>query len=177
MSANQEKRESEDKRVATLRDAIRKAFPVVTYTGRITRHDGGWLHDLTEHSAIHEDDLFVYQALRGKTWTEVSPGFLRDQPDGFVLLTDAALPVYLGAWLMCSLEDIPAENPVREDVVNSFSGSAHLLRALNSEQRAALRSLLAFFHDCERNSYLQQRCAEALTHLDKLEREFTGFSG
>lgn len=168
MSANQEKRESEDKRVATLREAIRCAFPVLTYTGRITRHDGDWVHDLTEHSAIHEDDLFLYQALRGRTWTAVSPAFLRDQPDGFVLLTDAALPAYLAAWLMCSLEDVHAENPVREDVVNSFSGSAHLLRALNSEQRATLRALLAFFHDCERNPYLQQRCAEAVTQIDKL---------
>lgn len=176
MSAEQQRREGEDERVATLRDAIRRAFPVVTYTGRITRHDGAWYEPM-EEDTTHEDDLFVYQALRGRTWTDVSTGFLCDEPDGFVLLTDAALPAYLAAWLMWSLKDIHAENNVREDVVHSFSGSAHLLRALNSEQRVTLRALLTFFHDCERNSYVRQRCAEALTQIDKLERELAGFPG
>jgi len=170
MPADQQK-ESWNEQITTLRDSIRRAFPVVVYTGQVTHCDGAWLPQLTEENAIHDDDMFVYEGLHGREWTDVSVQLLRDEPDGFVLLTDKALVAYLAAWLMGSLDDINAKNEVREFVVYSFSHSAQNLRALNREQRAIVRALLAFFHEHEPDRYIRERCSEALSHIDKLERD------
>jgi hypothetical protein len=107
-------------RVMVLRQAIVRSFPIVEHQGKITNCDGAWLPELSEENAIHDDDMFVYEALTGRTWPEIPTRFLHEQPDGFVLLTDEALVAYLGAWLMCALEDMDGENIVREFVVYSF---------------------------------------------------------
>ena len=134
----------EDQRIIALRDAVRRAFPEVTYTGKVTRHDGAWLPELTEENAIHDDDMFLYEGLTGKKWTEVPEKLLDAFPGDFVLLTDEALVAFLAAWLTRSLDNIDGENPVREFSVYAFSPGESstadlkigLLRALNTEQRS-----------------------------------------
>ena len=179
MSADLEKREGEDERATTLRDAIRRAFPVVAYAGKITRHDGAWLPELTEENAIHDDDKFVYEALKGRNWTDVPKRFLHDEPDGFVLLTDEAFIAYLAAWLMCSLDDIDGENKVREYVVYSFSPTRDFLggnsnftvsrvQALSPAQRSVVRSLLAEFSQREVSSSIREDAAKGVALIDSL---------
>jgi hypothetical protein len=164
-----------DERIAALRDSIQRAFPVVAYTGQITRCDGAWLPELTEENAIHDDDMFVYEALKDQKWTDVPKALLHTQPDGFVLLTDEALVAYLAAWLMCSLDDIEGENEVREFVVYSFSPAdltpndefkANRIRALNPEQRLVLRSALAEFARSEPSEFIRQNAVNAVEFID-----------
>ena len=167
---------SEDERLTALRDAIRRTFPEVTYTGKVTRHDGMWLPELTEENAIHDDDMFLYKGLIGKKWTEVPKQLLHDFPDGFVLLTDEALVAFLAAWLMRSLDDIDGENSVREYFVYSFSREASStadlkisrLRALTPGQRSSVRSLLAEFAQREPSEFIREHAATAVQMLDSL---------
>jgi hypothetical protein len=176
VSNENENAELEDERITALRDAIRRAFPEVTYTGKVTRHDGAWLPELTEENAIHDDDMFLYEGLTGKKWTEISKQLLHDFPDGFVLLTDEALVAFLAAWLIRSLDHIDGENPVREFFVYAFSPGESstadlkisLLRALNTEQRSAVRSLLAEFAQREPSEFIREHAASAVQMLDSL---------
>jgi hypothetical protein len=171
-----------DQRIAVLQDAIRAAFPAVAYTGAITRHDGTWLPELTEENAIPDDDKFVYEALVNRSWIDVSRKFLDDEPDGFVLLTSEALPAFLAAWLMRSLDEPGGENKVREFLVYAFSPSpsyaadnnaytASLIKSLNPSQRFVVRSLLAEFCDSEVSGFIRASAHEAVRFLDGLQRE------
>lgn len=169
-------------RIADLRNALREAFPVVAYSGPVTRHDGAWLPALTEENAIHDDDMFLYEGLKGKNWTEVSPELLQNFPDGFVLLTDEALVAFLPAWLMQSLDNILGENLVREFSIYAFSPSGssvvdtkvHLLHALNSKQRAAVRGILCEFARNEMNAFLKEHARAAVQLIDGVTREQKG---
>jgi hypothetical protein len=55
MTNDPKPQEFEDERVRSLRDAIRRAFPVGAYEGKITNCDGVLLPELTEENAIHDD--------------------------------------------------------------------------------------------------------------------------
>ncbi len=177
MCADHEKHEQESGRIVTLSDAIRRTFPAVAYTGKITRHDGIWLPELTAENAIHDDDEFVYEALKDRKWTDVSKTFLHEQPDGFVLLTNEALVAFLAAWLMCSLDDIDGENNVREFLIYAFSPSGmspnidfkvSLLRALSPDQRSVVRLLLAEFAQGEASDFVREYAATAVRLIDSL---------
>lgn len=176
MVSNEDERVGlEDKRTIALRDAIRRAFPESVYSGRVTRHDGAWLPDLTEENAIHDDDMFLYEGLTGKKWTEVPKQLLNDFPCGFVLLTDEALVAFLASWLVRSL-DKDAENNVREFLVYSFSPGASSpadlkmsrLRALSPGQRSTVRSLLAEVARREPSEFIRQHAASAVQLMDSL---------
>jgi hypothetical protein len=177
MVDNHKELEVNDDKTAALREAIRQAFPAMAYRGKITRHDGAWLPELTEENAIHDDDMFAYEALKDRKWTDVTKTFLHEQPDGFVLLTDEALVAYLAAWLMCSLDEIEGKNTVREYVVYAFSPSGitsnvdfktGLLRALSLEQRSVVRSLLAEFTQSEPSGFIREYAATAVKLIDSL---------
>jgi hypothetical protein len=172
--------QSEDEKTQVLRDAIRRSFPAVAYEGRITNCDGAWLPELTEENAIHDDDMFVYEALTGRTWPDIQKEFLLTQPDGFVLLTHEALVAYLAAWLMCALDDMDGENIVREFVIYSFSPSPDLypdmtpytvgqLKALSPEQLGTVRSLVAEFAERERSPFLRKHATSAIELIDQIE--------
>lgn len=75
-----------DERVTALRDAIVRVFPAVPYTGKITCHDGAWLPELTEENVIHDDDMFLYEGLYGRKWTDIPNRFVHEMPGEFVLL-------------------------------------------------------------------------------------------
>jgi hypothetical protein len=168
--------DSRTSEIIALRDSVRRAFPEVTYAGKVTRHDGAWLPELTEENAIHDDDMFLYEGLIGKKWTEVPKQLLYNFPDGFVLLTDEALAAFLGAWLMRSLDHIDGENPVREFSVYAFSpgeGSTadlniSFLRALTPEQRSTVRSVLAEFAEREPSEFIREHAAKAVQLIDNL---------
>lgn len=168
-----------ENRIADLRNALRQAFPMVAYSGPVTRHDGAWLPALTEENAIHDDDMFLYEGLKGKNWTEVSPELLHNLPDGFVLLTDEALAAFLPAWLMRSLDNILGENLVREFCIYAFSPSGssvvdtklRRLHPLNSKQRAAVREILFEFAQNETNTFLKEHARAAVQLIDGLTRE------
>jgi hypothetical protein len=168
----------EDERVRALRDAILNSFPGVAVEGKITNCDGAWLPRLTRENAIHEDDKLVYEALTGRTWSDIPKQFLREEPDGFVLLTDEAFVAYLAAWLVCALDDMDGENIVREFVIYSFSPSQkqqpdmtpekiRRLRLMNSEQRATVRSLLAEFAGRERSFFIRRFATNAVGLIDR----------
>ena len=63
MSENFSKNIRVDQHLTDLQNAILRAFPDVVFEGKITRHDGAWLPELTEENAIHDDDMFLYEAL------------------------------------------------------------------------------------------------------------------
>ncbi len=179
MFSSHESLGQEDERLAILRRAIRQAFPPVSYTGKITRCDGAWLPGMTEDNAIHDDDMFVYEALKNRSWNDVPTGFLHEQqPDGFILLADDALPAYLPAWLMYSLDKIDGENTIREYLVYAFSPrdtifAGNMLRALSPEQRSVVRSLLAEFARVERSDFIRDHAAAAVKLFDGLLEEFS----
>jgi hypothetical protein len=167
-----------DEQTSALRNAIQKAFPVVVYEGPITRSDGAWLPELTDENAIHDDDKFVYEALKDRKWTDVPKEFLHQEPDGYLLLTDEALVSYLAAWLMCSLDDIGDENLVRDYLTYAFSPSAedwirefklNLVRSLNSEQRAVLRLLMVDFAQREPSEFVRSHAAAAVGFIDSCQ--------
>jgi hypothetical protein len=175
----------EDERIKGLRDAVRRSFPVVAYEGKITTCDGAWLPELTEENAIHDDDMIVYEALKGRTWPEIPREFLGHQPDGFVLLTDQALVAYLAAWLMCALDDMEGENSVREFVIYSFSPShdqkpdmtpekIRRLRLLNSEQKGTLRTLMTEFAEREHSNFIRDLAARAVELIDRSMLDTSG---
>ncbi len=167
----------DDKQVIALQDAIQRAFPAIPYTGKVTRCDGAWLPELTEENAIHDDDKFLFEALKNRKWTDVPEKFVYEMPGEFVLLTDEALRAFLAAWLVRSLDNIAGENVVREYVVYAFSPSGvtpttdftiNQLRALNPEQRSVLRALLAEFALDEPSEFIRKRAEDAVELIDSL---------
>src|SRR5579859_5624382 len=103
-----------EQRLSALREAIRHSFPAEPYMGKVTHSDGAWTPEL-------DDDQALYEALHGCRWTEVPSDIVRNQPDGFLLLTDEAFVAFLPAWLLRSLENPFGENEVRSFVIYSFS--------------------------------------------------------
>ena len=156
-----------DGRTAALREAIRRSFPAERYTGKVTPHDGEWLPELTEENAILDDHMFLYEALNGRRWTEVPTQLLRNQPDGYVLLTDEAFTAFLPAWLMHSLEGMDAKNEVRDFLVYTFSSTLSQFRVLNPEQQLTVRSLLAEFAERESSPYVKKLAFQALALIDR----------
>ncbi len=148
----------------TLRDFIVSAFPAEAYTGQVTAADGALTPELDDEEAL-------FNALIGRRWTDVDRSLLEAQPDGYILLTDAAYRAFFPAWLMCALGEIDGENEVRDFVVYAFSHTAQQLRALNQEQRRAVRLILEYFNEHERNTFLQKRISEALENVAMLERD------
>ena len=52
------------KRIAALREMVQSAFPARLYEGKITPADGEWTPEL-------DDDEIMYNALKGRRWTEI----------------------------------------------------------------------------------------------------------
>ena len=106
MCADKNEKIGQDGRLAALRDAIRCAFPYEPYTGKITRHD-----DTLDDSEL-EEERYLYEALKGRSWTDIPQQLLDNRPDGYMRLANEAFATFLAAWLMRSLEDIDGENEV-----------------------------------------------------------------
>lgn len=166
-----------DEHLNSLKNAILSAFPDVVFEGKITRHDGAWLPELTEDNAIHDDDMFLYEALKGHKWSDIPRQFLYDMPDGFVLLTSEALIAFMGAWLTCSLENLTGQNDVREYVIYTFGRKEEgenkdftrgMLRAFNQEQLAVLRSLLTEFSQSESSNFVREHADNAVSLIESL---------
>lgn len=182
MSADKEELKRVNDKISHLRMAIQRAFPAVPYTGSITRHDGAWLPELTEENAIHDDDEFLCEALKGRKWTDVPKDFLYAMPGDFVLLTEQALVAFLAAWLMSSLENIEGDNLVRECLVYAFSPTGVTptadfirthLRALSPEQQAVVRSLLEEFSRAEHSDYIRKQATDAVEFIDNFRERLT----
>jgi hypothetical protein len=166
-----------DEHLTALRNAILRAFPDVVYAGKITRHDGMWLPELTEENAIHDNDKFLYEALNGRKWSDIPLELLYEMPGDFVLLTNDALVAFMAAWLMCSLENPVGANDVREYFVYTFGKkdqtqtkdfSISLLRAFNPEQLAVLRLLLVEFSQSESSGFVREYAHDAVKLIDGL---------
>jgi hypothetical protein len=162
-----------NERIRTLRESILKAFPAKKYEGNITRYD-----DKVDDPEL-DDEKELYEALVGRTWAEVPKHLLRNQPDGYELLTDEAFAVFLPAWLMSALENVDGENEVRNFVVYAFSPKHDMtpdtteftlrrLRGLSLTQRVTLVSVLREFAEHERNSYRRRLAFEAVALVDGL---------
>lgn len=159
---------NETHQIEVVRNAIEVAFPAAIYTGQITPADGTLTPEMDE-----ENELF--HALKERKWTEVDKRVLDAQPDGYCLLTDAAFRSFLPAWLMYALENIEHESEVRDFVVYAFGTTAQKLRALNPEQRAALRSVLVYLGEHERRPSMAKRIDEGLENIALLERNLISF--
>jgi hypothetical protein len=145
--------------IATLRESILLAFPAESYTGQVTPHDGESAEEL-------DDDEELYNTLRGQRWIDVPKQLLERQPDGFVLLTDAAFVTFIAAWLMRALEDVDNKNEVRNFVVYSFCNNLRQYRLLNKEQRNVLRSLLEEFSKRGSSAYVKRLASDAVALID-----------
>jgi hypothetical protein len=150
-----------------LREAIRRSFPAEIYTGKVTPNDGEWLPELTEENAILDDDMFLYEGLNGRRWTEVPTQLLQTHLDGYVLLTDQAFTAFLPAWLMYSLENMDGENEVRNFLVYAFSYTLRQFRVLDPEQKGIVRSLLAEFAERGTSRFVKKLAVEALALIAK----------
>lgn len=166
-----------DKHLTDFKNAILCAFPDVVFEGKITRHDGAWLPELTEENAIHDDDMFLYETLKGHKWSDIPRQFLYDMAGGFVLLTNEALIAFMGAWLMCSLENLTGQNDVREYFIYTFGRKNEgqikdftigMLRAFNPAQLAVLRLLLMEFSKSESSSFVRENADNAVKFIDSL---------
>jgi hypothetical protein len=150
---------------------IRRAFPAEAYDKLITPFD-----DKVDDPELDEEKE-LYEALKGKKWTDVPRQLLDNQPDGYVVLTDEAFVAFVAAWLMQSLENIDGENRVRDFVVYAFGPKRdlvpdttgfilHRLLALNLEQRHVLRALLTEFAERDPSEFQRRLALEALSLLD-----------
>ena len=156
--------------LTNLREMIRHAFPAVPYDGRITEYD-----DQLDDPSL-DDEKALYQFLKGKQWTSISPDFVHTQPDGYVLLSDGAFGPFLAAWLMESLEN-PKSNMVSEFLVYSFSPKTDMapdttgyilgkVQTLTSEQRRVLRAVLAELADRDLSEFQRKLALEAIALLE-----------
>ncbi len=154
-------------RCDALREMVRQAFPTEPYDGKVTRYDPGpWAEELDEEQAL-------YETLKGRCWPDIPADFVRNYPDAFCLLTPEALAVFFPAWLMYSLENMQGENEVRELLIYTFAPPGHSwqhLQPLTSQQRSAVRALIAEFADNEANAFVRAHAAKALARVDELLR-------
>ena len=164
---------AQNDRISELRELVRLAFPAEAYTGRITQHD----EKLDDPE--FDEERALYEALNGRKWTDVPRTLLDSQPDGYVLLTDKAFAAFLAAWLMRSLENIDAENEVRDFVVYAFSPKHDMvpdttefilrrLGCLSPEQRATLHSLLMEFAERDPSAFRRKLASQAVALFDSL---------
>jgi hypothetical protein len=160
-------------RTSELREAIQQTFPAERYDGVITNDD----KKLDDPELDDEKEL--YEALKGKKWTDVPQQLLDTQPDGYVLLTDEAFAAFIAAWLMRSLESLDGENEVRDFVVYAFSPRddmvpdttglvLHRMRILSSQQRRVLHSLLTEFAERDPSEFQKRLALEAVALLESL---------
>ena len=165
--------------IVALRESIRRAFPAVVYTGKVTRYDDELSSELREDQAILDEDQDLFKALKGRRWTEVPKQLLETLPDGHALLSDEAFVVFLPAWLCRALDDIDGQNEVRNFVVYAFSPrhdmvpemtdhTLHRLQLLNPEQRRVVRSLLVAFTERGTPPFVRALAAKAVTIIDSL---------
>jgi hypothetical protein len=157
---------SEDDRIRALRESIRRSFPAEPYKGKITDHDGEFPDHFDEETAILDDEKELYDAFRGKAWTEVPIEIFQHQPSGYDLLADEAYAVFIAAWLMRSLENMDAENEVRDFVVYSFQ-TMRKFRVLNPEQQLTVRSLLVEFAQRGTSKFAANLAKEAVALIDR----------
>ncbi len=165
----------QDGRTAELRESIRRAFPSETYLGEITLYD-----DKLDDPEL-DDEKYLYEALKGRRWTDIPQQLVDSRPDGYVRFTGEAFAAFLAAWLIRSLENIDGENEVRDFVVYAFSPKhdmvpdttdfvLHQLRALSPEQRDTLRSLLLEFAERDPSAFQRKLASEAVALIDTLKR-------
>jgi hypothetical protein len=164
-----------DERLAALRESVPRVFPLVAYHGPVTPYDGDWLAGLTEENAFLEDYIWLHEALHGRQWSEVPKDVVCAIPSELSLLTSEAVAAFLPAWILCSLENITGENEVREDFIYTFSPDGHpgltdfqlsRLRALNSDQRSLIRSILVEFAHVEPSEFVRDHAAAAVKFID-----------
>ncbi len=160
-----DERAGDEGRIASLRQKVKQAFPPEKYDGTVTSYDPGpWTEELDEEQA-------PYETLTGRSWTEVSPRFLQNNPDAYLLLTPQAYAAFVAAWLNHSLENLGGENEVREFLIYTCSPPANswqILSPLNPQQRATVRSLIAEFVERESNSFVREKAIKALARVDEL---------
>lgn len=151
-------------RIVALRELIQRAFPAEVYKGKVMSVDGKWTPELDE-----EKELF--DALHARRWTDLPEQLLTSQPDGYCLLTDGAFAAFFAAWMMVSLENIEAENEVRNFVAYAFHNTLRKFETLNTDQQKVVRSLLEEFAHHERSPYIRRCAAESVALIDKFWRK------
>jgi len=154
-----------DREISRLRDAIDKTFPAERFTGAITKFDpGAWTEDLDEEEALHK-------ALKDRTWSDVSPDFLKANPDAYLRLTPQAYTAFIAAWLSYSLEHMEGANEIREFLIYTCSPPGHsweILAPLNKGQREIVRALILKFATSEPNSFVRGKAIKALARVNEL---------
>ena len=164
----------QESEIASLRELICKTFPAERFDGMITPVDGAFSEEL-------DDEKDLYETLQNLKWPEIPATFVRANPDGFVLLTDAACAAFLPAWLIQSL-DAQKENIVREFVSYAFSpredmapdtsfNIANRFRQLNFAQRSTLRAVLEHFVKYEPSEFIRNHAERAVAFIENLSQQ------
>ena len=158
--------EPDDARINALRERIRRAFPASPYHGAITPGDDAhpWPEEL-------DDEKFLYDALKDRSWTDVSSDFVYQFHGEWILLTPEAYAAFIPAWLTRSLDNMEGKNLVRDFLVYPCSPpgiSWKLLSPLNAEQRSVFRDLVAEFAERERSRFVREQAIKALARIDEL---------
>jgi hypothetical protein len=149
---------NEGEHLGQLAQSIRQAFPDEAFSGRITPADGEWTPELDDYE-------FLYKALKGQKWSDVPREFLKNMPDGFVLLSEEAFVRFVAAWILESLRDMHIENIVRDFLVYSFENSKRQIRFLNQEQRAVLRAVLDQIAKSDPSKFVRERAVRAAANV------------
>ncbi len=157
-----------DQQLGALRDSIRTAFPAGIFEGQVTPFDGAFIEP-------NDEEELLFKALKGRKWTDLEPELLTSLVDGYVFLTDEAYRAFLPAWLTFALGNLDGENEVRSFILYSFGRTAQRLRALRREQRAVVRTVVAYFGEREQNDFLKEHATQALEYMEKLERDLVTF--
>jgi hypothetical protein len=168
-----------DGNIGTVRSAIRRAFPAFVFRGSITPVDGcPWSEEL-------DDEIYLYEGLRDKSWIDVSDEFVRRHDGDLPLLTAEAFAAFLPAWMMSGLNDPSGKNPVLEFTVYSLAppdscGNDAVVQAalekrwrdrvslLNPDQLAVVITFAEFVAECELTSSLRSDALYAKNELAKL---------
>jgi hypothetical protein len=158
------KRVDDPNAIESVRSSIQSAFPDFIYSGPITVADGKSGEDYDEPEAL-------YNALHGRSWSEISASFIRGNPHGLVLLTAEAFVAYLPAWLIEGL----SEPEVAEVMVYTFSPEddndqrlmEYRMLSMNSIQMKALSAFLTRFAQTTSSQSVKDSVAQALVYVRK----------
>lgn len=161
---------------ASLKKMVLEAFPPFIYTGPITGVDGHppELDDDGCNLFGEEEDLF--ESLRGKRWDEISDDVIHRNEDGYLLLTKDAFRAFLPAWLWRGVEDLHAENQVRDFLIYTFAQNVtyhakeNEFRHFNATQLAALCFLMRVFAKTESSKSIKVEAEKAVRFTDDLMR-------
>jgi hypothetical protein len=150
-----------------LQSLVLISFPVPKYDGPIMQPSNGTIFE------AEADDLD--RVIGGKRWQELDREYIEANRDDYLLMRPQAVKVYLGAWLWYAVENLDAENVVRDALMHHLRYSSdHLwtgpFNALTNEQVEILRQLARCTLETSRLNIEKENASKALEHIPEVGR-------